>query len=156
MITSQLLRPRSIVVVGASNNVHKPGGAILRNLIAGGYRGEIRAVNPKEKEIQGVEAFADVRELPDTELAILAIPAAMCPEAVEVLASEKKTKAFIVLSAGFGEETHEGALLEQQILDTVNRYGASLIGPNCIGLLNTWHHSVFSRPIPSLSRRGQI
>ncbi|MBB3894195.1 acetate--CoA ligase family protein [Bacteroides pyogenes] len=154
MITSQLLRPRSIVVVGASNNVHKPGGAILRNLIAGGYRGEIRAVNPKEKEIQGVEAFADVRELPDTELAILAIPAAMCPEAVEVLASEKKTKAFIVLSAGFGEETHEGALLEQQILDTVNRYGASLIGPNCIGLLNTWHHSVFSRPIPSLSPAG--
>lgn len=154
MITSQLLRPRSIVVVGASNNVHKPGGAILRNLIAGGYRGEIRAVNPKEKEIQGVEAFADVRELPDTELAILAIPAAMCPEAVEVLASEKKTKAFIVLSAGFGEETHEGALLEQQILDTVNRYGASLIGPNCIGLLNTWHHSVFSRPIPSLSPTG--
>lgn len=154
MITSQLLRPRSIVVVGASNNVHKPGGAILRNLIAGGYRGEIRAVNPKEKEIQGVEAFADVRELPDTELAILAIPAAMCPAAVEVLASEKKAKAFIVLSAGFGEETHEGALLEQQILDTVNRYGASLIGPNCIGLLNTWHHSVFSRPIPSLSPTG--
>ena len=154
MITSQLLRPRSIVVVGASNNVHKPGGAILRNLIAGGYRGEIRAVNPKEKEIQGVEAFADVRELPDTELAILAIPAAMCPEAVEVLANEKKTKAFIVLSAGFGEETHEGALLEQQILDMVNRHKASLIGPNCIGLLNTWHHSVFSQPIPNLDPKG--
>ncbi len=154
MITSQLLRPESIVVVGASNNVHKPGGAILRNLISGGFRGALRAVNPKEKEVQGVTAFADVKDVPDTELAILAIPAAMCPEAVEVLASEKKTKAFIVLSAGFGEETHEGALLEQQILDTVNRHKASLIGPNCIGLLNTWHHSVFSQPIPNLDPKG--
>jgi len=60
MITTQLLRPESIVVVGASNNVHKPGGAILKNLINGGYQGELRAVNPKEKEVQGVPAFADV------------------------------------------------------------------------------------------------
>lgn len=61
MITNQLLRPASIVVVGASNNVHKPGGAILRNLINGGYTGELRAVNPKEAEVQGVTAYADVR-----------------------------------------------------------------------------------------------
>ena len=59
MITTQLLRPESIVVVGASNNVHKPGGAILKNLINGGYRGELRAVNPKEKEVQGVPAQKD-------------------------------------------------------------------------------------------------
>ena len=68
MITTQLLRPESIVVVGASNNVHKPGGAILKNLINGGYQGELRAVNPKETEVQGVPAFADVTELPDTDL----------------------------------------------------------------------------------------
>lgn len=154
MITTQLLRPRSIVVVGASNNVHKPGGATLRNLIAGGYKGELRAVNPKETEVQGVLAFADVKDVPDTDLAILAIPAALCPDAVEVLASRKNTRAFIILSAGFGEETHEGALLEERILETVNKYGASLIGPNCIGLLNTWHHSVFTQPIPNLDRQG--
>lgn len=154
MITTQLLRPRSIVVVGASNNVHKPGGATLRNLIAGGYEGELRAVNPKETEVQGVPAFADVKDVPDTDLAILAIPAALCPDAVEVLASRKNTRAFIILSAGFGEETHEGALLEERILETVNKYGASLIGPNCIGLLNTWHHSVFTQPIPNLDRKG--
>ena len=88
MITNQLLRPASIVVVGASNNVHKPGGAILRNLINGGYTGELRAVNPKETEVQGVTAYADVKDIPDTELAILAIPAQMCPDAVEVLAAE--------------------------------------------------------------------
>lgn len=154
MITTQLLRPRSIVVVGASNNVHKPGGATLRNLIAGGYKGELRAVNPKETQVQGVPAFACVEEVPDTDLAILAIPAVFCPDAVEVLASQKNTRAFIILSAGFGEETHEGALLEERILETVNKYGASLIGPNCIGLLNTWHHSVFTQPIPNLSPQG--
>ena len=154
MITKQLLQPESIVVVGASNNVHKPGGAILRNLISGGYKGELRGVNPKETEVQGITAYADVRDVPNTDLAILAIPAALCPEAVEVLASSKQTRAFIILSAGFGEETHEGALLEQQILDTVNKYGASLIGPNCIGLLNTWHHSVFTQPIPNLNPQG--
>ena len=154
MITTQLLRPESIVVVGASNNVHKPGGAILKNLINGGYQGELRAVNPKEKEVQGVPAFADVKDLPDTDLAVLAVPAGLCPDIVETLASTKQTRAFVILSAGFGEETHEGALLEERILETVNKYGASLIGPNCIGLMNTWHHSVFSQPIPNLNLKG--
>lgn len=92
MITTQLLRPESIVVVGASNNVHKPGGAILKNLINGGYQGELRAVNPKEKEVQGVPAFADVDDLPDTDLAVLAVPASMCPDIVETLASKKQTR----------------------------------------------------------------
>ena len=111
-------------------------------------------MNPKETEVQGVTAYADVKDIPDTELAILAIPAQMCPDAVEVLAAEKQVRAFIILSAGFGEETHEGALLEDRILETVNKYGASLIGPNCIGLMNTWHHSVFSQPIPQLHPQG--
>lgn len=154
MINKQLLHPESIIVVGASNNQHKPGGAILRNLIEGGYKGKLRAVNPKEKEVQGIVSFAKVEDAPDTELAILAIPAALCPQAVEVLAATKHTKAFIVITAGFGEETKEGAALENQILETVNKHGASLIGPNCIGLLNTWHHSVFTQPIPNLHPQG--
>lgn len=154
MITNQLLHPTSIVVVGASNNIHKPGGAILRNLIHGGYTGELRAVNPKEKQVQGVEAYSDVKDIPATDLAILAIPAKLCPGAVETLASVKDVRAFIILSAGFGEETHEGALLEDRILEIVNRYGAALIGPNCIGLMNIWHHSVFSQPIPELNPNG--
>ncbi|MBP1613323.1 MAG: acetyl-CoA synthetase [Bacteroidetes bacterium] len=154
MITSQLIHPQSIVVVGASNNMHKPGGAILRNLIQGGYKGELRAVNPKEAEVQGVRSFASVADVPNTDLAILAISASMCPDAVEILAAEKQTRAFIILSAGFGEETHEGALLENRILEIVNKYGALLIGPNCIGVLNTWHHSVFTQPIPNLNPKG--
>ena len=154
MITKELLRPESIVVVGASNNIHKPGGAILRNLINGGYKGELRAVNPKETEVQGVSSFADARDIPPTDLAILAIPAMMCPDVVETLVSQKGVKAVIILSAGFGEETHEGALLEERILEIVDQYGAALIGPNCIGMMNTCHHSVFSQPIPNLNAKG--
>ena len=153
MINQQLLRPDSIIVVGASNNIHKPGGALLRNLISGQYSGTLYAVNPKETEVQGVHAYPSVQEVPSADLAVLAIPAAACPDAVDVLV-EKGVKAFIILSAGFGEETHEGALLEERILRTVNDHHAALIGPNCIGLLTTWHHSVFSQPIPQLHPQG--
>ena len=153
MINQQLLRPDSIIVVGASNNIHKPGGALLRNLLNGQYAGTIYAVNPKETEVQGVRAYPSVQEVPAADLAVLAIPAAACPDAVETLAG-KGVKAFIILSAGFGEETHEGALLEERILRTVNEHNAALIGPNCIGLLTTYHHSVFSQPIPQLHPQG--
>jgi acetyltransferase len=154
MINQELLQPKSIVVIGGSNNVHKPGGAIVRNLQQGGYQGMLRIVNPKEDEVQGIKAFHDARELPPTELAILVVAAKYCPQYVELLAKEKQTRAFIIISAGFGEETHEGALLEQQILDTCQQYGAALIGPNCIGLLTRWHHSVFTKPIPNLNPQG--
>ena len=154
MINRELLDPQSIVIIGGSNNQHKPGGAIVRNLLQGGYNGTLRIVNPKEDEVQGIKVFHDVRELPPTELAVLVIPAKLCPDTVEVLAKEKDTKAFIIISAGFGEETKAGAALEQRILDTCEQYGASLIGPNCIGLLNRQHHSVFTQPIPKLNPKG--
>ncbi|MCR5132197.1 MAG: acetate--CoA ligase family protein [Prevotella sp.] len=154
MINKQLLQPESIVVIGGSNNIHKPGGAVIRNLLGGGYKGILRVVNPKEDEIQGIKVFHDAKELPPTELAILVVAAKFCPQYVEYLAKEKEVRAFIIISAGFGEETHEGAVLEQQILDTCERYGCALIGPNCIGLLTRWHHSVFTKPIPSLNPKG--
>ena len=154
MINKQLLEPQSIVVIGGSNNVHKPGGAVVRNLLAGGYKGVLRIVNPKEDEVQGIKVFHDVKEVPPTDLAILVVAAKFCPQYVDFLAAEKQVRAFIILSAGFGEETHEGALLEEQILDTCRRYGCSLIGPNCIGLLTRWHHSVFTKPIPNLDPKG--
>ena len=154
MINRQLLHPESIVVVGGSNNVHKPGGALVRNLISGGYNGTLRIVNPKEDEVQGIKVFHDVADIPPTDLAVLVIPAPACPDAVELLASQKEVKAFIIISAGFGEETKAGAELEQRILDSCERYGAALIGPNCIGLMNSWHHSVFTKPIPTLHDKG--
>jgi len=154
MINQQLLNPQSIVVIGGSNNVHKPGGSIVRNLISGGYNGTLRIVNPKEDEVQGIKAFHDAREIPPTELAILVVAAKFCPGYVELLAKEKQTRAFIIISAGFGEETKAGAELEQRILDTCEQYDAALIGPNCIGLLNRNHHSVFTLPIPNLHPSG--
>ncbi|MBQ9667748.1 MAG: acetate--CoA ligase family protein [Prevotella sp.] len=154
MINKQLLQPESIVVIGGSNNCHKPGGAVVRNLLSGGYQGTLRVVNPKEDEVQGIKAFHDAKEIPPTDLAILVVAAKFCPQYVEFLAAEKQVRAFIILSAGFGEETHEGAVFEQQILDTCEKYGCSLIGPNCIGLLTRWHHSVFTKPIPNLNPKG--
>ncbi len=154
MINQELLQPKSIVVIGGSNNVHKPGGAIVRNIIQGGYEGTLRIVNPKEDVVQGIKVFHDINELPPTEMAILVIPAKMCPENAEQLAATKGVRAFIIISAGFGEETEQGARYEQQILDTCERYQAALIGPNCIGLLTRHHHSVFTKPIPNLSPKG--
>ena len=140
MINRQLLEPESIVVIGGSNNVHKPGGAVVRNLMSGGYKGVLRVVNPKEDEVQGIKAFHDAKELPPTDLAILVVAAKFCPQYVEFLAKEKNVRAFIIISAGFSEETHAGAELEQQILDSCERYDCALIGPNCIGLLTRHHH----------------
>ena len=154
MINEQLLHPKSIVIIGGSNNVHKPGGAVVRNIKNGGYEGTLRVVNPKEDEVQGIKAFHDVKELPPTDLAVLVGAAKYCPDYVEYLAAEKGVRAFIIISAGFGEETKAGAALEQKILDTCEKYDAALIGPNCIGLMNAWHHSVFTKPIPTLNPQG--
>ena len=154
MINQQLLQPESIVVIGGSNNVHKPGGAVVRNLLSGGYQGTLRVVNPKEEEVQGLSAYHDAHELPPTDLAILVVAAKYCPDYVQLLATEKLTRAFIIISAGFSEETPEGAALEQKILDICKQYGCALIGPNCIGLLTRWHHSVFTKPIPQLNPKG--
>ena len=126
----------------------------MRNILQGGYKGTLRIVNPKEDEVQGVKAFHDVKEIPPTELAVLVVAARFCPDYVEYLAKEKEVRAFIIISAGFGEETKEGAKMEQKILDICEQYQCALIGPNCIGLLNSHHHSVFTKPIPSLNPKG--
>ena len=153
-LSSELLRPRSIVVVGGSDNTAKPGGKVLENLIAGGFSGDLYVVNPRAETVQGVPAYPEVAALPAVELAILAIPAALCPKAVETLAREKGTRGFIILSAGFSEESEEGAALEQRIVATVESVGGSLIGPNCIGVLNTHYSGVFTTPIPRLDPLG--
>ena len=154
MINQQLLKPASIVVIGGSNNVHKPGGSIVRNIINGGFGGDLYIVNPKEDLVQGIKAFHDVKDIPQTELAVLVVAAKFCPDYVDYLCKEKGVRAFVIISAGFGEETKAGAALEQRILDTCEQYGAALIGPNCIGLLNRHHHSVFTLPIPNLNPQG--
>ena len=154
MVTKELIAPKSVVVVGASDDVYKPGGRVLENLIQYQYSGQLYAVNPKADVVQGIKAHKAVEELPAVECAIIAVAAKFCPHIVEVLAKEKGTKAFIILSAGFHEENEEGARLERQVVDIINSVGGSLIGPNCIGMMNSNYTGVFSRPIPKFNPKG--
>ncbi|HEX2974761.1 MAG TPA: CoA-binding protein, partial [Bacteroidales bacterium] len=154
MINQQLINPKSIVIIGGSNDVTKPGGKVLKNLIDNKYPGQLFVTNPKETMVQGIKCYQDPSHLPDVDLAILAIAAKYCPQTVDILAYQKNTKAFIIFSAGFHEESEEGALLEKQIVDTINNVGGCLIGPNCIGMMNHKHTSVFSLPVPRMEPHG--
>ena len=154
MLNRQLLAPESIVVVGASNNITKPGGKIIKNLIEHGYKGQLFALNPNDANIQGVKTFKTLGDLPEIDLAILAIPAKSCPEAVEFLATKKKVRAFIVISGGFSEIGAEGEILEKQMVAVVKKTGGCLIGPNCIGVLTPNYAGVFTTPIPKLESCG--
>ncbi|WP_372775525.1 acetate--CoA ligase family protein [Mangrovibacterium sp.] len=154
MLNQALLHPKSIVVVGASNTLSKPGGHLLQNLLVHPFTGDLYVVNPREDRIQGIEAFASVDELPAVDLAILAIPAAACVDAVEVLARDKGARGFVVISAGFSESGVEGRELETRLLSLVNLYQASLIGPNCIGLISATYAGVFTSPVPALDPQG--
>ena len=154
MINPKLLNPQSIVIVGASNDVHKPGGKLVKNLLSSPFKGKIYAVNPKESEVQGIHCYPKVEDLPEVDCAILAIAAKYCPATVDILAKEKNTRGFIIVSAGFGEESKQGAEYEKHITDTINSVGGSLIGPNCTGFLNTNYCGAFDTPIPTLDPHG--
>ncbi len=154
MIAKELLNPRSIVICGASSDVHKPGGKSLKNLLESPFKGQVYAVNPKETEVQGVKCYAKVEDLPQVDCAILCIAAKFCAQTVDVLAKEKGCKGFIIVSAGFSEESHEGAEIEKHIVDTINSVGGSLIGPNCTGFLNVNYAGCFDTPIPPLDPKG--
>lgn len=154
MVNEQLLNPSGIVVIGGSDDIQKPGGKVLKNLLDGNYKGDLYVVNPKMDDVQGIRSFREIKDLPAVDCAIIAIAARFCGEAVEILAKEKHTKAFIILSAGFSEENAEGAALERRIVNTVNSVGGALIGPNCIGVLTTNYNGVFTTPIPQLDPQG--
>ena len=154
MVTKELINPKSIVVVGGSNDVQKPGGKILKNVIDGQFAGDLYVVNPKDDNVQGIRCSKTVNDLPQVDLAIIAIAAKFCLETVEVLATQKNTKAFIIISAGFSEESHEGKLLEDKIVKIINDNNGCLIGPNCTGILTPQHHSIFTMPIPKLTQSG--
>ena len=154
MINQQLINPSQIVVVGGSDDISKPGGKIIKNIVDNGFKGELFVVNPKKEFVQGIRSFKSVDELPEgIDLAVLAIAARYCPDAVEKLA-KKNTKAFVIISAGFSEENEEGAAFEKRIVEAVNSVNGSLIGPNCIGVMTVNHSSVFTTPVPPLHPSG--
>ena len=154
MINEKLFNPSSIVVVGGSDDVNKPGGAVLRNLIQSPFTGEKYVVNPKADSVQGVKSFHTVEELPQVDCAIIAVAAKFCLHTVEVLARQKGTRAFVIISAGFGEESKEGAELEHRIVEVIDSVGGALIGPNCTGILTTNYNGSFTSPVPQLDPQG--
>jgi acetate---CoA ligase (ADP-forming) len=154
MINDKLINPDSIVVVGGSDDLFKPGGKVLRNIIDGKYAGKLYVVNPKQDKIQGLKSYKDLNDIPETDLAILAISASSCLAAVEILVRDKNTRAFIIISAGFSEAGIEGHKLEKEITELIDNAGGCLIGPNCIGVVTQSYQGVFTSPVPKLDRRG--
>jgi len=154
MINQSLLNPGSIAIIGASNDIEKPGGKILKNIIDGSFKGKLFAVNQKEASVQGIACQSSVVELGKIDLAILCVPARFCPDIVNILAGEKETRAFIVLSAGFAEAGEQGQQYETAIVETVNSVNGCLIGPNCIGVLNANYSGVFTSPTSPLDPKG--
>jgi acetyltransferase len=92
--------------------------------------------------------------MPTADLAIIAIAARFVPDLVDALIADNNTRAFIILSAGFSEESAEGKLLEDRIVQSINAVNGALIGPNCVGILTPQHHSIFTKPIPKLDPKG--
>ncbi|MGC1391318.1 MAG: acetate--CoA ligase family protein [Bacteroidales bacterium] len=154
MINEKLINPGSIVVVGGSDDLFKPGGKVLKNIIDGKYTGKLYVVNPRQDKIQGIISYRDINDIPETDLAILAISASSCLPAVEILVKEKNTKAFIIISAGFSESGSEGLRLENEIAELIDKAGGCLIGPNCIGVVTQSYQGVFTSPVPKLNIRG--
>lgn len=154
MVTEQLISPKSIVVVGGSEDTTKPGGSALKNLINNKFAGKLYVVNPKAENVQWQKTYKSVEDLPQVDCAILAIPAQMCVPAVKELCENKGCKAIIIFSAGFGEDGPEGAALEKEIVSIVNKNGASLIGPNCIGVITERYSGVFTQPTSNISPDG--
>ncbi len=133
----RLLRPRSVAVVGASDQRGHIGNTLVRNLLSQEFAGPVYPVNPKHRVVCSVPCYASLADIPDpVDLAIVAVPAKDTLAVVHQCA-KKQVYGIVVISAGFGETGPEGKALEDQLLDVVRRQGMRMVGPNCLGLLNT-------------------
>ena len=154
MINEKLINPGSIVVVGGSDDIFKPGGKVLKNILDGKFSGKLYVVNTKKDIVQGIKSFRDLNDIPDTDLAIIAISSKLCLPVIETLVKSKNTRAFIIISAGFSESGEEGRMIEKEISDLISGAGGCLIGPNCIGVITRAYSGVFTTPVPKLNERG--
>jgi len=129
--------PRSVAVVGASRNPTAVGAKILRNIIGGGFRGGVFPINPHAEEIDGLKCYPNLTAVPDPiELVVIAVPATRVESVLEECVFRRPT-AVVVISAGFAEASHEGAMRQAKLSDFGTRGGFRLLGPNCLGMLNT-------------------
>ncbi|HEX9842314.1 MAG TPA: GNAT family N-acetyltransferase, partial [bacterium] len=133
----RLFRPRAVAVIGASNEPGTIGYALVRNLISQEYAGPIFPVNPNHVVVHSVPCYASLRDVPrEIDLAIIAVPAAAVPQVVRDCAS-KHVYALLIISAGFAEIGPKGIALQAEVLDIARRHGMRIVGPNCLGMLNT-------------------
>ncbi len=133
-----LFSPKSLALIGASPKENSMGRALLENLIKGGYEGSILPVNPKYKDVLGFQCYPNVATLSwPPDLAVICTPPAAVPLIIEDL-GKKGTKAAVVITAGFAEGEHEeGRLLQDKIVEIARTYGVRIVGPNCLGIMNT-------------------
>lgn len=147
--------PASIAVIGASQDEKKLGHAVLKNLIQYDYKGRIYPINPKAKELLGHQVYPSVLEVPDDiDLAVIVVPEPIVPEVLEEC-GQKGVKGVAVITAGFGEIGGEGMKKEKALVDIVERYNMRMLGPNCLGVIDTIcpFNASFARGMP---RRGDI
>ncbi len=129
--------PKSIAVIGASNDRDSIGGKLFHNLISGGFTGPIYPVNPTSKVVHSIRAYATIDDVPDSvDLAYIVVPQRFVVDVVAQCA-ENDVRGVVVISAGFSEVGEEGARDEARLLEIVRRGGMRMVGPNCMGLLNT-------------------
>jgi len=132
-----IFRPGSVAVVGASRTPGKVGYILTKNMMDSGFGGKIYPINPGADEILGLKCYKSVLDVPDViDLAVITIPSASVLQVADEC-GRKSVKALVVISAGFKETGHDGAVLEQQLLEIGKKYNMRIQGPNCLGLINT-------------------
>jgi len=136
-VSDAILRPRSIAVIGASRQPNTIGWQILDNLLRFGFNGPLFPVNPKAGTIHSIKAYPSVEAIPDAvDLAIVVVPKHLVLGIAEEC-GRKGVKGLVVITAGFAEVGGEGVEREAKLLETVKRYGMRMVGPNCMGVLNS-------------------
>lgn len=137
MLLDHILKPRAVAVVGASTRPHTIGNDLLKRLLEYGFKGHIYPVNPKGGEIEGLRAYTSVSELPDgVDLAVIVVNAKFVLSTVDECAA-RGIKGLVVISAGFKETGGEGRELEEALAAKVRANGMRMVGPNCLGVVNT-------------------
>ncbi len=150
-----IVNPKSVAFFGASNRFTSMGSNQLNSLISLGFEGKIYPVHPKETEVQGLEAYQSVLDLPEIpDVAVMVLPTGVVPGVLEEC-GQKGIKGAVIVSGGFREVGQDGARLEHKIIETANCYGMRFLGPNCLGVANP-HHKYNTTFLPFIGRPGFI
>ncbi len=154
-MSNDFFNPSSIAIVGAAREPQKVGYEVLKNIIEGKFKGKIYPVNPKADEILGIKCFNSVKNIPEIpSLAVIVLPAKIVAQSLEECC-QKGIKAIVIISAGFKETGKEGAEREKQLFEIANKYGSRIIGPNCLGITDTYSNLNASFG-PFMPNKGQI